>query len=218
MKSLVLGLLTVFIFAVNAEDTKIKSIKAIKTSGFIQEMKITDFHNYHVKEFAKADGFAMERTISMPKVQHVVIDGKKYQMTNMKLLSVTDRKKPVMWEIPEVNALTFMVMDSIDRSMLKNKDMKKRPLTEKELMSMNKLKQGVKRVLAKKNGALELMAPLHAGPSCTRCHEDYKKNEFMGAFLYTLGEVGTGLKKNVDKPIPEKKEKVQELIKEVSSK
>ena len=214
MKSSVLGLFLLCVLNVNADEQKLKPIKSIFVKQLVQEMKFKDFHNYHVGEFAKAEGFAMERTLSMPKVIHVVVEGKKYQMTNMRLLSVTDRKKPVMWEVPPVNGNALWLSDGIDRSMLKNKHMKKRSLTEKELMSMKKLRQGGSEVLAKNNGVLELMAPLHAGPSCTRCHEDYKKDEFMGAFLYSLNELGNGLNKKEEpkkEEVPQKENKHEKL-------
>ena len=154
----------------------------------------------------------------MPKIVHLIVDGKKYKMTNMRLLSVTDRKKPVMWELPAKENYLGWLSDGIDRSMLKNKDMKKRPLTKEELMSMNSLRQGKERVLTSKAGAVHLMAPLHAGPSCIKCHEDYKKDEFMGAFLYDLRVVEGGLNKKEEKPQSEKEKEPEQPVKEVSSK
>ena len=216
MKNVIFAVILLVAYQVTAKEKIMPKALNLNKAALISEMKLPDFHKFHVKEFAKADGFAMERTISMPKIIDLIVEGKKYRMTNMRLLSVTDRKKPVMWELPQKNRLTLWVGDGIDRSMLKNKDMKKRSLTEKELMSMKLLRQGKERVLSKKDGGIRLMAPLHGGPSCIRCHKDYKKGEFMGAFLYDLNSLGNALNKGENKPEPQTKEEVQNLTKEIS--
>ena len=219
MKTLIFILIFMTVYQVTAQEAKLKQALNLKGVSIISEMKLPDFHKYHVDEFAKAPGFGEERIIIMPKIIHLVVEEKKYRMSNMRLLSVTDRKKPILWELPQKNGLVPWIGDGIDRSMLKNKDMKKRSLTKKELMSMTLLRQGKERVLGKKDdGVMELMAPLHAGPSCIRCHEDYKKGEFMGAFLYTFGEVGKGLFKKENKTDLQNKEDVLKEIKEVTSK
>ena len=198
MKSLIIMIAIALIWQVTAEEKR--KILAQEYKIPETEFNLEEYHKFHIGEFVKADGFGERRVIIMPKIVYLTMDKSKYMMTNMRLLSVTDRKKPVMWEMPHIkeNSGAFF-NDSISRSMVKNGHMKKRSLNEAELMSMKKLRQGEKRVMSKDGEVVKLMAPLHAVASCIRCHEDYKKGEFMGAFLYNLRKVDGGLFKKEDK-------------------
>lgn len=215
MKSLMMLVLVALMVQVTAEEKSKLLVKEYKIPE--TEMNLEDYHKFHIGEFVKAEGFGESRIVVMPKIVYLAMDKSKYMMTNMRLLSVTDRKKPVIWEMPHIKEDSGAFFnDSISRAMVKNGHMKKRFLNKEELMSMTKLRQGEKRVISKDGEVVKLMAPLHAVSSCIRCHEDYKKGEFMGAFLYSLRKVDGGLFKKEEEGQKEKKQPTDKNTKEVT--
>ena len=182
MKVFILVIVVAIVHQAFAEELKLPKVNHIQLET--KQLKLKDFHTYHVNEFAKADGFGERRVIIIPKIVNLVVDGQKFKMNNMSLLSVTDRKKPVIWELP-VGSGSWLG-EGLNRKMIKSGHMKKRVLEGKELKSLTALRKGGEWGLIKKEGNVSLTAPLFAGVSCIRCHEDYKEGEFMGAFKYDL--------------------------------
>ncbi|MCM8527098.1 MAG: DUF3365 domain-containing protein [Lentisphaeraceae bacterium] len=149
------------------------------------EFNLSAFHDYHVGEFVKAEGFGQRRVIIMPKQIDLVVDGDKYKLRDMKLLSVTDRKKAVVWEFPKRKG-GFSKWTSLSRERIENGQMDKRKAVPKELKDLEKLKKGEEWIVAKDQRHLKIAAPLIGQAACIRCHEDYKEGDFMGAFIYSL--------------------------------
>jgi hypothetical protein len=164
-----------------------------------------EMHKHYVKEFIKAPSFGASRVlvIDMDRFKTLTVDGKEYRVETMELLSVTDRKKPVMWQTGF----------KPNRSTLKNKNIKKRDLSDIEKKNLERMKQGSKFLTAKEGGTLSMMGVLRAEDGCIRCHEGYKVNDLMGAFKYTFVSGGVGprlrqiLKTPIKKETQEKKNK-----------
>ena len=182
MKKLIAIVLLVAMVQGLGEELKKPKLRTFKIES--AKLELEGFHDYHVKEFVKADGFGEMRVVILPKIIELVVDGDLYRLTDMKLLSATDRKKAVVWEFPKGEK--FSVLSTFNRAQIEKGHMKKRPIADDELKDMNKLKEGEKWVLHKDQRDLKVLAPLHGGPTCIRCHEDYKEGEFMGAFIYDL--------------------------------
>lgn len=181
MRVFIFIIVSLFMSQVFAEDFKEPKLKGVEV--VTRNLDLKDFHAYHISEFAEAEGFGERRVIIMPKIVNLSFNKEVYRLTEMKLVSVTDRKKPVVWEYPHKGWLQGIIR----RGTIEEGHMKKRSLNEKELVSMNALREGAKWGLEeRKDGKLQLTAPLLAGASCIRCHQDYKTGEFMGAFRYEL--------------------------------
>ena len=169
-----------------------------------------ELHSHFIKEFVKAPDFGPSRVlmIDTDRFRVLTVDKKKYRVDRMELLSVTDRKKPVLWKLNG---------GIINQTHLKGGHVKKRDLTSIEKEGFKAIKAGQKFTTAKDNGQLSILGILKAEKSCIRCHKDYKKGELMGAFKYTFFEAGTGLFKYRESPEKdEDKKKKDEKVTEKS--
>ena len=210
MKCLFLMVFSMVLMQSFAEETKKSKADFFKAE--IKEMNLDGFHSHHVDEFAKAPGFGESRVIIMPKIVHLTHEGDKYYMTNMRLLSVTDRKKAVLWEMQSEKGESVF-WGALDRTMLENKHMKKRPLNKLESASLVKLKKNKKSIVEKRGDSLRIMAALNSQTACIRCHEDYGKGEFMGAFVYDLKKIDV-----IDKTVKGDEKSPLALFKELNAK
>ena len=209
MKRLIFIIITALIFQSAAEEKVIPQL-TVKLELVRKSLELEKFHEHHTNEFVKADGFGERRVVILPKQYELVLDGGKYVLTDMKLLSTTDRKKPVVWEFPG-GKNKFSIFSTLNKDKIKDGHMKKRPIADNELKDMKKLKEGEDWVLHKDQRDLRIVAPLHGGPTCIRCHEDYKEGEFMGAFIYDLTVVDKVPYINKeDKPV--KKKELSKLL------
>ena len=181
--------------------------------GAAEKVEIKDWssqeemHKHYIGEFEKAQGFGVERTlvIDYNHFKNLTVDGQAYRFSSMKLISVTDRKKPVLW-------LTHGVPN---RTMIKSKQAKKRSLSIEEKESFRQLRNGKKFLTAKQGDTLVLTGVLRAEEGCIRCHDDYSKGDLMGAFKYILTPAGLGLKKTnkklQQKLLPQKQKEDKKL-------
>ena len=208
MKSLVILILICTGLSLIAQEKK--STVPLTVEFPREELGIEKFHRYHIDEFSKAEGFGETRVVIMPKIIHLTLSGKTYSMSNMRLISVTDRKTPVIWEYPQKRSF---FINPIDRSKIKSGYMKKRALDKSETDWVKTLRAGKSHLEVKEEGLLKIIAPLKAENACLRCHEDYKAGDFMGAFLYDMKEVGKGLNKKVE-PTTNNKKKPNETQKD----
>jgi hypothetical protein len=146
-----------------------------------------EMHKHYISEFEKAEDFGMRRTliIDYNRFKTLTVDGQQYRFSSMNLISVTDRKKPVLW-------LTHGVPN---RTTIKDKNIKKRSLSIEEKESFRQLKNGKKFLTAKQGDTLVLTGVLRAEEGCIRCHDDYSKGDLMGAFKYILTPAGLGLER-----------------------
>jgi len=208
MKSLIITLLLCAGLNVAAQKNRKPFPVAVEKKTVT--MDIEKFHRYHIDEFSRAEGFGETRIVVMPKLIHLTVADKIYLMSNMRLISITDRKTPVIWEYPSLNPEnTFTVVAPIDRTMIKNKHMKKRNLNKNESDWVKALKTGKPYIEIKEGNVFKIIAPLKAENACIRCHKDYKAGAFMGAFLYDLRELGYGLNKKEEENNSEKEKPVK---------
>ena len=113
-----------------------------------------DFHNYYIKQFVKAPSFGASRIpeIDMSRFKTLLVEGDRFRVGKMELLSVTDRKTPVLWLSNHI----------VNRVQIKNKALKKRKLSEAEVNIFKQLRDGKKFVTVKEGEAHILMGVLSA--------------------------------------------------------
>ena len=179
MKAVIL-ILVITCLSILAED------KAAKLSKNTIWKSTLEMHQFHIKEFVAAPDFGVSRILHITNGVHLLQrENKKYMLSKLELFSITDRKTPVMWPA-KINKIS---RHDIKSKNIKSKNIKSRKLTKVENTSFTQLKKNRRTIITPKAQGMTILAALIAEPSCIPCHEDYKKDDFMGAFKYTLRPV-----------------------------
>lgn len=185
MRALIL-LVTMSAIAVFSQAAQLRAVIANWTSSpleFVEQnargywSNFHEMHEHYTNSFVNSEGFGISRIIdfNQPEYRKLRIKDNDYQVATMQLIGLTGDK-------PTVYSANWTGMRRKDLN-----QMKTRPLTSDEQVSLERLRVGADLTWSTSDDQkhVQLIGALRATTSCLQCHE-VKPKQLLGAFVYDL--------------------------------